>query len=351
MARFFHPLIHILASLSHSDLAKQIQFLKAENEILRSKLSKRIFLSHADRSRLLRLGKAVGPAIKHLISIVSYRTFSRWMAAKRKNTAPAKCGRPRTPDFITAIIISMADATGWGYTRILGELRKLGFCHISRTTIINILKLHGYDPGPCRGEGSWDSFIRIHTHSLCACDFLSKKVFSLRGFLDCYILFFINVSSRLVFISGISCHPTASWMAQQARNFFIHLADFGKSASYLIHDMDSKFTPQFKAILKSGGVTPLKIPPLSPNLNAFAERWVQSIKYECLNHFIVLGEDHLRHIVREYVDYYNSERPHQSLGNLPLSSSPNSTGPPTTGNICCRERLGGLLKHYYRKAS
>ncbi len=349
MARFFHPLILLLASLTKTELARQIQYLKAENEILRSKLPKRLTVTPAERQRLVRLGKNIGSALQHLISIVSYRTFQRWLGAERKGKEPSKRGRPRTEEEIRQTIVRLAEENGWGYTRILGELKKLGIGKVCRSTVINILKEHGLEPGPQRGEGSWDEFLKIHAKTLWACDFISKKVWTIWGLKEVYILFFVHVGSRRVFVSGMSQHPDAQWVAQQARNFSIHLDEEGQEASYLIHDRDTKFTAHFDALVESTGTIIKKSMVRSPNVNAFAERWAQSVQVECLDHFVVLGERHLEYLVSEYVGYFNQERPHQAMGNCPLTP-PQAPPDPPEGAIHCRERLGGMLRHYYRKA-
>lgn len=164
--------------------------------------------------------------------------------------------------------------------------------------------------------------------------------------MDCFVLFYIHIATRRVHIAGITTNPDRVWLAQQARNACIFFNDQPRKAEFLIHDADGKFTPQFVEILKSDGVEQVKLPIRSPNLNAFAERWVQSIKHECLNHFIVFGENHMRYLVEEYAAHYHAERPHQSLGNNPLES----TIAMPDGEAACRVRLGGLIKHYYRKA-
>jgi len=349
VARFFHPLILMLANLGKSELARHIQYLKAENEILRAKLPKRVTVTRAARRRLLKLGQKIGPAIKHLITIVTYRTFLRWVAGDKAGRGPGNRGRPRTDEEICEIIIRLAKENGWGYTRILGELKKLGIRRVSRSTVINVLKQHGLDPGPQRGEGSWDEFLKIHAKTLWACDFLSKKVWTKWGLAEFYILFFVHVGSRRVYVSGMTTHPDTAWVAQQAKNFGIHLAEQGQEATHLIHDRDKKFTAQFDAMLEAAGTEIRKPNPKSPNLNAFAERWAQSVQVECLDHFVVLGEDHLRHIVGEYVAYFNAERPHQAMDNYTLTRSAEEA--PSEGEILCQERLGGLLRHYYRAAA
>jgi len=349
LARFFHPLIAMLTSMTRNELARQVQYLKAEKKILRSKLPGVIPVTLSERKLLVKLGKAVGPAIKQLIGIVSMRTFQRWVHgfASRKS---AKRGRPPTKQMITDIILRLARENGWGYTRILGELKKLGIRNVCRSTVINILKANGFDPGPKRGEGTWDEFIKIHAKTLWACDFLQKKILTKCGMVDFFVLFFIHIGSRRVFVSGITDHPHAQWMAQQARNFSIHLYETGIEASHLIRDGDKKFTEQFNEFLKAGGTEIIRIPPATPNMNPFAERWAQTLQVECLDRFIILGEMHLRYLVSEFLKHYLRERPHQGVGNEPLLKAGNDP-PPSTGRILCQKRLGGLLKHYYRKAS
>jgi putative transposase len=257
---------------------------------------------------------------------------------------------PRTDEETREIIIRLAEENGWGYTRILGELKKLGIRRVCRSTVINVLKAAGLDPGPQRGEGSWDEFLKIHAKTLWACDFLSKKVWTKWGLAEFFILFFVHVGSRRVHVSGMTTHPDTAWVAQQARNFGMHLAERGEEASYLIHDRDTKFTAQFDGLIESAGTIVKKPTAKSPNMNAFAERWAQTVQVECLDHFVVLGEDHLRYIINEYVDYFNTERPHQAMNNCPLTA-PAETPALAEGKILCRERLGGMLRHYYRKAA
>jgi putative transposase len=283
---------------------------------------------------------------------VSPRTFARWLQGDQPDTPPgatARPGRPPTPDEVRELVLRMARETGWGYTRILGELKKLGVGRISRSTVVNILKAAGLDPGPRRSEGSWADFLKRHAQTLWACDFFSTRVWTLAGLKEVFVLFFLHLGSRRVFVSGMTPHPDAAWVTQQARNFALDCVGQGYSAEYLILDHDSKFVAGFDAVLESEGVQLLRVGPHAPNLNAFAERWVLSIKQECLNHFIVFGEKHLRYLVSEYVAHYNRERPHQGKDNRPLSQAAEPTVVPLpVGEVVCEERLGGLLRHYRR---
>lgn len=341
-------MLKLIASATHQELLAQVQYLKAENEVLRSRLPKRVIVTRAERARLVRLGILVGAAIAQLVTIVKPRTFTRWVRQYKGIPPKRRAGRPRVDEDIEALVIRLARETGWGYTRILGELRKLSVGKVSRSTVVNILRRNGFDVGPKRGEGSWLQFIQIHAETLWASDFITKRIWTKRGVIDYFILFVINVQSRRVEVLGITANPTGQWMAQQARNLCMHWQNQDQPASYLIHDRDGKFTAQFDAIVKTEGVKVVRLTPRAPNLNAYAERWVQSLKHECLNNFIVLGERHLRHPVHQYVEHYHTERLHQAKDNMLLSGA---SPPESEGEIVCHERLGGLLKHYTRCAA
>jgi len=344
-----HSFFLVLTQTTHDQLINQVQYYKNENEIMRRKLPKQITITPAERRRLLKFGKLVGPAIKELITIVHPRTFARWILEEKNGKTPANRGRPRTKLDIRQFIIRLAAETGWGYSRILGELKKLAMRKIGRTTVQNILKAEGFDPGPRRGTGTWDEFIKRHAKTLYACDFLSKKIWTKRGLVDYFILVFIHIDSRKVWVSPASAHPNGQWVAQQARNFCIHLDEQGQTITHLIHDRDCKFGGLFDVIIKAQGAKVIRLPIQSPNLNAFCERFIQTLKHECLDRFMVFGEKHLNYLVDEFVGYYHIQRPHQGKGNVLLIGSDLPTV--TAGKIHCEERLGGLIKHYYRKAA
>ena len=352
MPRLFHPLLKLLAHATHRELAAQVQYLKIENEILRSRLPRRVTVTPTERARLVKFGTKVGSAIKGLITIVTPRTFARWVSGARPKPTRAEAsqsGRPPTPEEVREFVLRIAGNTGWGYTRILGELRKLGVHGVGRTTVRNVLIEAGYDPGPARGEGTWDEFINIHAKTLWASDFLSKKVWTLGGLVDYYLLFFIHLQTRRVIISAATAPPTNDRVTQQGRNFLMQVEDEGEPITDVIHDWDTKYTQRFDALLKSEKIRVHRVGPAKPNLNAHAERFVHTLKQECLDHLVVLGEKHLNHIVREFVDYYHRCRPHQGIGNRPPLDL--DLPPPTSGEVVCDERLGGLLKHYCRKAA
>jgi putative transposase len=168
---------------------------------------------------------------------------------------------------------------------------------------------------------------------------------------DVFVLFFLHVGSRRVFVAGVTAHPDRAWVAQQARNFLLHSGEQADPPAYLLRDYDNKFVPEFDAVLESEGVTVKQVGPRAPNLNAHAERWVRTVRQECLDHFVVFGEDHLRYLVTDFVIYYNRFRPHQGVGNRPLAGDLPQAEVGPLPDIGCEERLGGLLRHYVRRAA
>ena len=340
-------LFFCLLGLIDAHLVRQIQFLKVENGILRSRLGQEVHTRPNERRRLLQFGLPLGKAVKNLISIVSYRTFRRWVRAGEGDAAPRhRRGRPRKPEQIEQLVVRMGRENAWGYSRILAELKKLNIRSLCRNTVKNILKRYHLDPGPQRGEGTWDQFTQRHLSTLWACDIFTQPVWTVWGRVDYFVLFFLEVGTRKIRFLNLTTHPNAEWMAQQARNFLMVCQKSGLRPGHLLHDRDSKFTLPFDDLLASEGFKPKRLPYKSPNLNPYAESWVGTIRRECLDHFLVLGERHLRYLATEYVDYYNTVRPHGSMGG-PLEP----VAMPTEGEVFCESRLGGLLKHYYRKAA
>jgi hypothetical protein len=241
--------------------------------------------------------------------------------------------------------------TDWGYDRIVGAMANLGY-RLSDQTVGNILQRHGIPPAPRRTRTTtWTDFIRAHMAVLAGTDFFTVEVLTLRGLVTYYVLFFIRLESRRVDVAGITRHPNDAWMKQIARNATMDEWGVLHGCQYLIHDRDTKFTGSFRAIVKSGHVEPLKLPARSPNLNAYAERWVRSVKEEALSKLILLGEASLRRALSEYLLYFHRERNHQGKGNVLLFPSDSNSVSSSARSVRCRERLGGLLKYYHREAA
>lgn len=225
MSRIFQPLLFLLARCTRNELIRQIEFLKAENQMLRQRVpKKRIFLSDDEKLKLIDLGQVIGPALKHLLTIVSYATYRRWVrnVVGEGPKPKKKMGRPRTKEEIRELILKFARETGWGYTRIMGELKKLGIKPPSRTTVKNILKENGFDPGPNRGKGSWSEFLEMHADTLWQCDFFSKRIATRLGLRQVFVLAFIHVGTRRVFVTRSTCKPDSAWMKTQAEAFLEH---------------------------------------------------------------------------------------------------------------------------------
>jgi putative transposase len=254
-------------------------------------------------------------------------------------------------------VLRLARDTGWSAERIRGELKKLGLASICESTVRNILRAEGIEPAPQRSQGTWCQFVQRHAATLWGCDFFTQKIMTCRGFVDCFVFFFLHVGSRKVYLAGLTTHPTQAWVAERAKDFCLHLAQQPFTTSHLIRDFDGKFGPDFDATLQAHGVKVLRVGPRRPKMNAHAERWILSVRREALDHFIVFGEKHLGYLLQEYLAHYNGEpageRPHQGLGNVPLS--PVIPAPPSNSalinDVLCQERLGGLLKHYYHAAA
>jgi len=334
----------------HDQLIAQLQFLTIENQILRGILPKRISLTKRERRRLIRFGKAVGPALRNIISIVQYSTFQKWLRSNgHKNRRPiSKTGRPPTKRDLKKLVLQMAKTPDWGYTRILGELRKLGIMSVSRTTVRSILKEHGIEPAPDRAEPIWDRFLKRHASTLWSCDFFHKKVITPRGIQRYTTLVFMHVDSRKVLVTKATRHPTSDWMCRVAECFPLMVEQLGlQPPTILVRDNDVLFSREFNETLQREGVKPYPLPIKAPLMNAHIERWIKSLKVECLDHFIPVGGRHLGYLISEYVEHYHHERPHQGIGNMPIMySNPRVAD----GQIRCDTRLGGLLRHYYRAA-
>jgi putative transposase len=333
------------------------EYLVTENRILRNQIQGRLQLNDGERKALADIGQKLGKqALKEVATIVKPDTMLGWhrkfAAQKFDGSKQRKTpGRPRIDQELEALVVRMAQENrSWGYDRIVGALANLGHT-VSDQTVGNILKRHGIPPAAERQTTTtWKEFIRTHLDVLVATDFFTAEVWTLGGLVTYYILFFIHLGSRKVHIAGVTPHPHEAWMVQIARNLTMEQWGFLAPGQYLIHDRDGKYCAAFQQIIDTVGVKRVPLPARSPNLNAYAERWVRSVKDEALSRMILFGEGSLRHVLTEYVEHYHHERNHQGQGNVLLFPAVGRDTEPQ-GAIQCRERLGGLLKYYERKAA
>ena len=237
----------------------------------------------------------------------------------------------------------------WGYARIQGAIANLGY-QISDKTVGNILKAHGIEPAPERKrQTTWKQFIQSHWECLGSIDFTTIEVWTMGGLVTYYVLFVMKVATRSVHFAGCTVNPRVDWMKQVARNLTDSRDGFLGGIRSLLMDRDDKFCRDFRDLLEHEGVNPVRLPPRSPNLTPHIERFMRSIEEECLERMIFFGENSLRHAIREYLAHYHGERNHQGLANRILV--PGDEVGRTSGEIQSRERLGGLLRYYYRKAA
>ena len=332
-----------------------IEYLQEEVRVLQEHLGKRPRFNDDQRRRLAAKGKPIGrKALTRLATIVTPDTLLAWhrrlVAQKYDSSKKRKPGRPPTKVDIRELVLRMArENRSWGYTRIQGALANLRH-EVGRSTIANILREAGLDPAPDRRKGmTWKEFLRVHWSTLAATDFFTVEVWTRAGLMRYHVLFVIRLMTREVHVAGIMPEPAETWMLQMARNLTDACDGFLRGTRFLIHDRSTLFTEQFRGTLKGAGVETFRLPARSPNLNAFAERFVRSIKESCVERMIFFGESALRRAVSEFALHYHTERNHQGLQNKIIQ--PEFSEFPCTGAIRSRQRLGGLLRYYYRDAA
>jgi hypothetical protein len=350
-------LLLILAGWINRHQQAVIEYLLTENQVLKEKLGKkRILLNDDQRRRLAVKGKILGRKMLEQVGTIAtpdtiLRWHREWVAAnwdfsKRRN----KIGRPPlSPDVVELILRLARENPTWGYNRIQGALANLGH-QISDITVSNILKAHGIDPASDRKrQTTWKTFVQAHWDVLAAIDFTTIEVWTKSGLVTFYLLFVMELTTRRVHFAGSTAHPDNLWMIQIARNLTDASEGFLLGKKYVLMDRDTKFSDGFCSILKQSGVQTVRLPRRSPNLSPHIERYMRSIKQECLDRMIFFGENSLRKTVGEFQAHYLRERNHQGLGNRLIEKSSDIGG--TTGEIESRQRLGGMLRYYYRRAA
>ncbi len=349
-------LLLILASWINRHQQDAIEYLLTENQVLREKLGKRrILLNDDQRRRLAVKGKVLSrESLDKLARIVRPDTLLRWhreLIARKWDRSDQRqsVGRPRIRQQIVDLTLRLArENPTWGYDRIQGTLANVGF-YICDTTVGNILRAHGIEPAPDRERRTtWSTFLKAHWDSISAADFTTVEVWTRSGLVTFYILVVMHLKTRRIEIAGATPHPNSEWMQQVGRNLTDCVDGFFRLSTHVILDRDTKHLP-LRQILESSDIELVVLPPKSPNLNAHLERFMRSLKSECLDRVIFFGEPSLRRALREFGEHFHHERNHQGLGNRIIDAGPEVGR--TQGEVQCRERLGGLLRYYYRNAA
>jgi transposase len=337
-----------LILLGRSRDRKELEILVLRHELcVLRRQTKRSLYGAGDRALLAALSRTL-PRERWSAFAVRPETLLRWHRAivKRRWTYARRTpGRPPLDAQCVGLILRLArENARWGHRRIVGELKKLGLS-VSETSVRNLLRRHGVPPAPRRSRLSWRAFLRQQAASLIACDFFTVETVSLRRI---YVLFFIELQSRRVHLAGLTANPDGVWVTQQARNLTMALAECARPVRFLIHDRDAKFSAAFDEVFRSEGAHVIRTPIQAPNANAHAERWVRTVRSECLDWLLIFSRRQLERALRTYVDHYNRRRPHRALdldapdpmGELvPLPEARPRT-------VRRRDRLGGLLHEY-----
>jgi len=339
-------LLDLLVVRAHAGAARDVELLALRHElrVLRRTVARPRWRP-ADRLVLAALARCLPRAGWHVFP-VRPETLIHWhrelvrrkWAAFGRRRGP---GRPPLPADVRALVVRLArENAAWGYVRIRGELLKLGH-DVSASAIRTFLRRRRIPPAPRRAGLAWPAFLRAHADGLLACDFFAVETVRLQVV---YILFFLELQTRRVFVAGCTAHPTAAWVTQQARDVLWELEAAGCRPRVLVRDRDATFAPAFDAVFVGHGAIVVRTPVRAPQANAFAERWVDTVRRECLDWLLIAGERHLLHVLREYVDHYNRARPHRSRRLLAPLARAQPVVPASM--VIRRDRLGGLVHEY-----
>ena len=293
--------------------------------------------------------------LEQLAGIVTPDTILRWhreLVARHWDYSGHRkdVGRPPLSKEIVELVLRIArENPTWGYDRIQGALANLGH-RISDTTVGNILKAQGIEPAPDRRrQSTWKSFLQAHWDVLASVDFTTIEIWTRSGLVTCYLMFVMELATRRVHLAGCSTNPDEWWMLQVARNLTDAEEGFLRGKKYLLMDRDAKFSEAFRVILQEAGVKAARLPPCSPDLNANLERFMRSVKGECLERMVLFGERSPQVAVAECLSHFHVEPNHQGLGNRLIE--PGEEVGRTTGEVACHKQLGGILRYYYRQAA
>jgi len=328
-----------------------IAFLREENRTLKAQLSGRqLQLNDEQRRRLAVLGQRLGRAVlREVATLVTPDTILRWhreLIARKWTYARRRSGRPGVLAEIRRLVLRMAtENPSWGYTRIQGALKNVGH-RVARSTIASILKAEGIPPSR-EPPSSWRTFLRAHWSAVVAADFFTTEVWTARGLVTYYTLFVLELQSRRVHVAGSTPYPDEAFVLQAVRDLANAIDGILVEGCVLICDRDRKWSRGVLEFVEHEGVRIIRTPFRAPNCNAYAERFVRSIKEECLERVIVFGERHLRRTIAEFVAHYHAERNHQGIGNELIDPFERADG---QGRVRRRQRIGGMLNYYYRAA-
>jgi putative transposase len=344
--------IQLIALLARGDATKDLELL-----VLRHQLA--ILRRQTPPPRLEPADRALLAAVSRVLArdrwscfFVTPATLLRWhrrLVAGVWTYPHRGTGRPPLDQELQQLIVRLArENPRWGYQRIKGELQRLGV-HVSATAIRTTLRRHGLDPAPRRASSTWRAFLRQQAAGIVACDFFTVDTIWLRRL---HVLFFIELGSRRVHLAGVTANPSGAWVTQQARNLLLMLGEGGRELRFLLRDRDAKFSRAFDDVFRSEGAQVLLTPVQAPKANAYAERWIGTVRAECLDWLLIVGRAHLQQVLRIYVEHYNRHRPHRVLRLEPPDRPSGLTviGEDQPGIVHRRDLLGGLL-HEYRRAA
>jgi putative transposase len=344
--------IQLLVMLARGDAAKDLEILVLRHQLaVLRRQTPRPRLEPADRALLAAVSRVL-PRARWSCFFVQPETLLRWhrrLIAGAWTYPHRQTGRPPLDQEVQQLVVRLArENPRWGYQRIKGELLRLGV-RISAAAVRTTLRRHGLDPAPRRSSSTWSAFLRQQAAGIMACDFFTVDTIRLQRL---YVLFFIELNTRHVHLGGVTANPNGGWVTQQARNLLLALPEQGRQLRFLVRDHDAKFSRSFDDVFRSEHAQVLMTPVRAPKANAYAERWVRTVRAECLDWLLILGRGNLEQVLQVYVAHYNRHRPHRALQlNAPDPAAvPAIAGKDRQGTVCRRDLLGGLL-HEYRRAA